>query len=712
MKIPSGRGSASTSTVAPPRRRRWPSGSTSAGINVELQRAGSGDDEIWDVDVTTNRPDAMNHRGPRPRGGGRRVRHAQGPRRRSSPRARRRSGELAKRHGRGRGRLPALLRPRRSAASRSGPSPAWLADAPRALRHPPDQQRRRRHQLRAPRPRPAAPRLRPRPAGGPRDRRPPRPRRRAHHDPRRRRARARRRRPGDRRRDARRRARRGDGRRQHARSPPRTTRRAARVGLLRAASRSAAPRAASASRPRRRTASSAAPTRRWRAPRSTLAAALIVRLAGGEVAAGVLDSAPELPRRGRSTFSLARLSALRRLPDPARARRSRSSRPSISRPGARRRRHLHGPHAIASTSSWPRTSTRRCCATSATTTSRRCCRRRRPRRASASARGRSPSGRATRSPPPGSRRRCTYAFAAEPSSRRATAASPLADRGGDAAPVANPLSARLAVMRRSLLAGLVEAAAGNLRRGAERVALGEVGRVFFADGAGRREEERLALALAGTVGAWDALARRRLPRPQGRRRGRARRARRGRRDLAAGARRRCSQPARARSRAVGGRRRGGRRPARRCRRRSCRSRRRRCGSRRSTSRAAASRAWCRLPGRCRASRRWPPTSRCATGCALPYAGLDAAVRRAAPEWLEAVAPVVRYRGEGVGAGRGQDHAAPDLPPRRALAHPGRGQRRALRAHGRTHARSRASASRNGRSLPWKSSPPSKSGSTG
>ncbi len=35
---------------------------TAAGMNVELQEP-SGDDLIWDVDVTANRPDAMNHRG-------------------------------------------------------------------------------------------------------------------------------------------------------------------------------------------------------------------------------------------------------------------------------------------------------------------------------------------------------------------------------------------------------------------------------------------------------------------------------------------------------------------------------------------------------------------------------------------------------------------------------------------------------------------------
>lgn len=84
-----------------------------------------------------------------------------------------------------------------------------------------------------------------------------------------------------------------------------------------------------------------------------------------------------------------------------------------------------------------------------------------------------------------------------------TAATPLAARGAAVA-LENPLSARLAVLRRSLLAGLIEAAGGNQRRGAERGLLAEVGRVFFADNDRVREEERLAFALAGQVGPWDA----------------------------------------------------------------------------------------------------------------------------------------------------------------------------------------------------------------
>jgi phenylalanyl-tRNA synthetase beta chain len=97
----------------------------------------------------------------------------------------------------------------------------------------------------------------------------------------------------------------------------------------------------------------------------------------------------------------------------------------------------------------------------------------------------------------------TYSFASA-EAEAATSASPLASKG-EAIALTNPLSARLAVMRRSLLAGVVEAAAGNLRRGAERVALGEVGRAYFAREGRHWEEERLAVVLGGYVGPWDAV---------------------------------------------------------------------------------------------------------------------------------------------------------------------------------------------------------------
>jgi len=95
----------------------------------------------------------------------------------------------------------------------------------------------------------------------------------------------------------------------------------------------------------------------------------------------------------------------------------------------------------------------------------------------------------------------TYSFLAA-EVEAAAARSPLAERG-DPVSLANPLSARMAILRRSLLGGLGEAAAMNIRHGADRVMLGEVGRVFFADRGAVREEERLAVVLAGRAGSWD-----------------------------------------------------------------------------------------------------------------------------------------------------------------------------------------------------------------
>jgi phenylalanyl-tRNA synthetase beta chain len=230
-------------------------------------------------------------------------------------------------------------------------------------------------------------------------------------------------------------------------------------------------------------------------------AALIVRLAGGEIAAGVLDSAPELPAPRTVAFSLARLDAFAGCPLPA----DRvlailaaldlapcryadqvtctvpSHRVDIEVPEdlyeevLRHFGYDNVPSAlpiVATTpgkrlGSWPLTE--------------------RARNALAAA---------------GLAEAVTYSFAA-PEIETATAVTPLSSRG-DAVPVTNPISSRLAVMRRSLLAGLVEAAGGNLRRGAAAVAIGEVGRAFFATSGWPREEERLAFALAGSAGSWDA----------------------------------------------------------------------------------------------------------------------------------------------------------------------------------------------------------------
>jgi phenylalanyl-tRNA synthetase beta chain len=232
-----------------------------------------------------------------------------------------------------------------------------------------------------------------------------------------------------------------------------------------------------------------------------VAAALIVQLAGGEVAAGVLDSAPRLPKPRTIAFSLRRLSAFTgcAVPGDFAVRvlaalgcepKARGDRVTCTVPTWRVDlelaedlyeevlRHfgynnvpselpsLAG-EAGARLGSWPLTERARDTLAAV-----------------------------------GAAEAFTYSFVAA-ETEAATARSPLA-AGGAPVAVANPLSARMAVMRRSLLAGLVEAAAGNQRRGAERVLLGEVGRAFFADGAQVREEERLALALAGAVGPWDA----------------------------------------------------------------------------------------------------------------------------------------------------------------------------------------------------------------
>ncbi|OYW05933.1 MAG: phenylalanine--tRNA ligase subunit beta [Acidobacteria bacterium 37-71-11] len=233
-----------------------------------------------------------------------------------------------------------------------------------------------------------------------------------------------------------------------------------------------------------------------------LAAELIARLAGGEVAAGVLDSNPEMPAPREIAFSLARLSAFVGCAIPSEfavkvlaalelAPRVAGDIVTCTVPPWRMDLELAEdlyeevlrlfgyekvpsvlPSAAAKPGrrlgSWPLTE--------------------RARDALAGV---------------GAAEAFTYSFVSE-AAEAAAAGSPLAERGGIVA-VANPLSARMAVMRRSLLAGLAEAAGGNLRRGAESVLLGEVGRVFFARDGAVAEEERLALALAGSVGDWDAV---------------------------------------------------------------------------------------------------------------------------------------------------------------------------------------------------------------
>jgi len=72
--------------------------------------------------------------------------------------------------------------------------------------------------------------------------------------------------------------------------------------------------------------------------------------------------------------------------------------------------------------------------------------------------------------------------------------------------LANPLSADLAVMRTSLLPGLVQAIRHNLHRQQERVRLFETGLVFANSGKELRQEPRLAAAACGRAAAesWAA----------------------------------------------------------------------------------------------------------------------------------------------------------------------------------------------------------------
>ncbi|NID06681.1 phenylalanine--tRNA ligase subunit beta [Luteibacter jiangsuensis] len=80
---------------------------------------------------------------------------------------------------------------------------------------------------------------------------------------------------------------------------------------------------------------------------------------------------------------------------------------------------------------------------------------------------------------------------------------------GDAVPLANPLSADLAVMRTSLLPGLVEALRHNRARQQDRVRLFEVARSFHATGGAPDEVGRVAVVASGGARAeqWGEASR-------------------------------------------------------------------------------------------------------------------------------------------------------------------------------------------------------------
>jgi phenylalanyl-tRNA synthetase beta chain len=71
--------------------------------------------------------------------------------------------------------------------------------------------------------------------------------------------------------------------------------------------------------------------------------------------------------------------------------------------------------------------------------------------------------------------------------------------GGAAQPIKNPLGEEHALLRPSLVPGLVEALARNTRAGERSIRLFEIGRTFSSDGAGERT--RLAILLSGPMEA-------------------------------------------------------------------------------------------------------------------------------------------------------------------------------------------------------------------
>jgi phenylalanyl-tRNA synthetase beta chain len=76
---------------------------------------------------------------------------------------------------------------------------------------------------------------------------------------------------------------------------------------------------------------------------------------------------------------------------------------------------------------------------------------------------------------------------------------------GGSVRLANPISERYEVMRRSLIPGLLESALYNLRRGADGVQLFEVGHVFAQDADGEVSEREVLAVIGGGVSAspWD-----------------------------------------------------------------------------------------------------------------------------------------------------------------------------------------------------------------
>ena len=133
-----------------------------AALGTDVREVLGLDDVVFDLSITPNRPDAMGVVGVARE----LAAHFGLPLRRRRARARRRSSTRsagATRRRRGARSLPALRRAGRRGVT-MGESPDWMKRRLDARGHAPDQQRRRRHQLRDARTLPAAARVRPRPA--------------------------------------------------------------------------------------------------------------------------------------------------------------------------------------------------------------------------------------------------------------------------------------------------------------------------------------------------------------------------------------------------------------------------------------------------------------------------------------------------------------------------------------------------------------------
>jgi phenylalanyl-tRNA synthetase beta chain len=69
----------------------------------------------------------------------------------------------------------------------------------------------------------------------------------------------------------------------------------------------------------------------------------------------------------------------------------------------------------------------------------------------------------------------------------------------------NPLAQTQRIMRRSLLPGMLAAARGNLNQGERSLAIFEQGRVFYSDGGSPSEDERLGIVVSGSPNGDDPV---------------------------------------------------------------------------------------------------------------------------------------------------------------------------------------------------------------